>query len=72
MSRAPKPYIKCEKMFGTYRLTVMKSNGRSLLLGGRSSAPVGDMAALRESVIALVTNVRAAEQKVGIQADGHS
>ena len=72
MSRSPQPYIKCQKLDGVYHLTLMRSNGRHLLLAGRDTVPIGDSAALQTCVKDMIIKARLAEQKVGIQADGNS
>lgn len=72
MSRHAKPYIKCEKLSGAYRITLMKGGAYGHSLGGRIQVPMGDPALLQSEVIKLVDDVRAANRKVGKQADGNS
>jgi len=72
MRRPPKSYLKCEKRDGMYHLTLMRSTGTQLVLAGRDAVPIGDTLALQTCVKDLVTSARAADQRVGMQADGNS
>ena len=72
MSRHSKPYIRCEKKDSEYVLTVMKGGANGHILGGRTTVPQGDEAALANAVVKLITSVRSADQKVGKQANGYS
>ena len=72
MSRYAQPYLRCDKVDGELVLTLMKGGAYGHSLGGRAKVPMGDQAALDAAVTKLVLDARAANQKVGKQADGNS